>query len=185
MATMIPAGYMAKRVSIRPESFPAAQVVDVYSVSKHISNDFTDYITNWKHNGYWFFDSPTIIRQLARENSINIEGTRLFYYEVHALEFDGDLNEWTTFEPELSFTTNVVVPPAKALEGYDVVTFSAGTNAECSPLSCNTLATEVRTNGHCLLESLEQAQNLLASGKFKNGEPGPYRIFAVYSVEWP
>jgi len=43
----------------------------------------------------------------------------------------------------------------------------------------------VETNLHCLLSSLEQAQQLLENGKFKNKEPGPHRIFAVYSVEWP
>lgn len=78
-----------------------------------------------------------------------------------------------------------VLPAERALEGYDVVTFSVRTSAECSPLSCNSLAAEVQTNQHCLLASLEQARQLLEDGKFKNTEPGPYRIFAVYSTEWP
>jgi hypothetical protein len=71
------------------------------------------------------------------------------------------------------------------LEGYDVVTFSVGTSAECSPLSCCSLATEVETNEHCLLPSFERAQRLLNEGRFDNTEPGPFRIFAVYSVGWP
>ena len=93
--------------------------------------------------------------------------------------------EWRRFEPESSFGTNVSVPEAKVLEGYDVVTFVAQTSPECSPLSCNSLASEVETNSRCLLPSFEQARKLLENGTFNNSEPGPYRIFAVYSVAWP
>lgn len=71
------------------------------------------------------------------------------------------------------------------LEGYDVVTFVAQTAPECSPLSCNSLASEIETNSRCLLQSVEQAQELLENGTFDDSEPGPYRIFAVYSVAWP
>ena len=34
----------------------------------------------------------------------------------------------------------------------------------------------------CLLHSLEQARTLLENGTFNNSEPGPYRIFVVYSL---
>jgi hypothetical protein len=123
--------------------------------------------------------------RLAWQNSIDLTGTKLFFYEVHDLEFDDVEGYWTTFKPEPSFTTQVVLPAERALEGYDVVTFSVKTSAECSPLSCNSLATQVETNQHCLLPSFERAQQLLEEGRFKNTEPGPYRIFAVYSTAWP
>jgi hypothetical protein len=175
---------MAKRVSTRPEWLPASQVADIYSVSGCTSSDFADYVQYWKHNGYFFFDSPDAIRALAREGSIDLEGTTLFYYEVYEREFDDALNEWKPFEPEESFPTKVQVPPEKQPAGYDVVTFSTGTSAECSPLSCNGLATEIETNAHCLLDSLEEAVRLLERGAFRNSEPGPFRIFAVYRVAW-
>jgi hypothetical protein len=79
----------------------------------------------------------------------------------------------------------VLPPHTRTLEGYDVVTFSAGTSAECSPLSCNALARDVPTNAHCLLDSLDRARRLLEEGAFTNAEPGPYRVFAVYSTAWP
>ena len=180
---MIPAGYMAKRVSPRPEWLPSERIQDIYSVSSCVSDDFADYVNYWQHNGYWFFDSPEIIRQVCREHEIDLQGTQFFYYEVHNWEFDADHQQWQSFQPESSFVTQVVTPSQKVLEGYDVVTFCVKTVAECSPLSCNALATEVATNQHCLLPSLEAAQHLLESGKFNNTEPGPYRIFAVYSVE--
>jgi hypothetical protein len=180
---MVPAGYMAKRVVARPDWLPAKGVSSIYSVSGCVSRDFTDYIGFWKHNRYWLFDSPDIITDIARENNIDLAETMLFFYEVYELQFNS--GAWTSFEPELSFGTNVSVLEAKVLEGYDVCTFFAQTSPECSPLSCNSLGSEVETNSRCLLHSFEQARQLLENGTFNHSEPVPYRIFAVYSVAWP
>ena len=126
------------------------------------------------------FNSPDLITEVARENNIDLNGTALFFYELYELQFDS--GEWMRFDPEPSFGTNVSVPEAKVLEGYDVVTFVARTSPECSPLSCNSLASEVETDSRCLLQSFDKARKLLENGRFNNSEPGPYRIFAVYSV---
>jgi hypothetical protein len=179
---MFPAGYMAKRAQT-PKGFHIDHVDKVYSVSGCVNENFADYIKYWKHNGYWLFDSPEIIRRVARENSIQLEGTFLFYYEVYEMEFDGQ--SWRPYQPESSFTTNINPAAGKKLEGFDVVTFSANTSPECSPLSCNGMAKEIRTNDHCLLASFEVAYDNVTNGVFKDAEPGPYRIFAVYSLEWP
>jgi hypothetical protein len=119
---------------------------------------------------------------VAKENSIELDQTSLFYYEVCEKEFDGA--NWRTFGPE-SFPTDVTPPSRKQLEGFDVVTFYAKNAPECSPLSCNSMAEELPTNSHCLFDSFEEAERNLSNGVFKDAEPGPYRIFAVYSVEWP
>jgi hypothetical protein len=179
---MIPVGYLAKRVQ-RPKGFHVERVTDVYSVSDCVNDDFADYIQYWKHNAYWFFDSPEIIQTVARENSIQIEGTSLFYYEVYEMEFDG--RNWSRYEAEASILAHVIPPAAKRLEGFDVVTFFARNAPECSPLSCNGLAEEIRTNEHCLLASFGEAYDRVIGGAFNEAEPGPYRIFAVYSVDWP
>ncbi len=177
---MVPAGYMAKRVVNPPGLLHSTRVSGIYSLSGCISENFTDYIHCWMHNGYWLFDSPAEIIDVARQKKVDLADTVLFFYEVHELEFNE--GKWTRFEPEPSFPTDVKVPENKVLEGYDVVTFFVGASPECSPLSCNGLANEVETNSRCLLESLAQAQRLLENGTFNNSEPGPYRIFAVYSV---
>ncbi|HUI74256.1 MAG TPA: hypothetical protein VLX32_04890 [Candidatus Acidoferrum sp.] len=179
---MIPAGYMAKRVSEKPDWLKAAQVTDIYSISGCVSSDFADYINYWKHNGFWFFDTPEVIRNVAHQYSIDLEGTSLFYYEVHEEEFDG--KGWHEFRPDSSIPTNVIVPVDKRLEGLDVVTFWSKNAAECSPLSCNGLAEELTTNSHCLFASFADAENSLENGKFSDSEPGPYRILSVYSVKW-
>jgi hypothetical protein len=179
---MIIVGYMAKRVSKRTDWLNANHVTDIYSVSDCVSEDFADYVNYWKHNGYWFFDSPEVIRSLARENSIELEGTSLFYYEAYEMEFDGE--GWSAFAPEASVPTNVIPPSSKQLEGFDVVTFYARNKPECSPLSCSSLAQELTTNTHCLFGSFDEAETNLNKGAFNKSEPGPYRIFSVYSVPW-
>jgi len=183
VSDMVPAGYMAKRVVARPDWLPAERVSSIYSVSACVSSNFADYTKFWKHNGYWLFDSPEPIIEIAREAGIDLAGTVLFFYKVHELQFDA--GRWTRFGPEPSFATAGHVPEARALEGYDVVTFAVQTSPGCSPLSCNSLATTVDTNAGCLLQSFEEARALLEAGTFDNSEPGPYRIFAVYSTAWP
>ena len=183
MEPMIPLGYLAKSSCKKPSGFNIQSIVDVYSVSSDVNDSFADYINYWKHNGYWFFDSPSIIRDLAKEAEINLDGTLLFYYEAHELEFDGA--EWRPFAPGSSMKTDVELPAQKRLEGFDIVTFFAGNAPECSPLSCNGLADKLPTNRHCLLETFQEAESHLNAGSFNGSEPGPYRIFAVYSVDWP
>lgn len=180
---MIPAGYLAKRVCKRPKVFKVSHVVDIYSVSNCMNDDFADHIQYWQHNGFWLFDSPEIIQTLALEHSLPLEGMSLFYYEVFEKEFDGE--HWQSFAPEPSFPTRVIPPSQNQLEGFDVVTFYGRTNPECSPLSCNSMAGELPTNAHCLFSSFEEAETNLTNGVFEDCEPGPYQIFAVYSVDWP
>ena len=174
---------MAKKIFSKPDWIAKLGVDDIYSVSGCMSEYFADYVNYWKHNGYWLFDSPGVINKLAEEHTLDLTETKFFYYEVYDLQFTENQHAWQTFTPETSFKTNVVVPEKKHLEGYDIVSFSVGTSPECSPLSCNSLARDIKVNGHCLLNSLEDARQSLKSGKFKNSEPGPYRVFAVYSFE--
>lgn len=157
----------------------------MYSVSGCVSEFFVNDCNNaWKHNGYWLFDSPHVIREVARELSASPEGTKLFYYEAYEEEFNEKEMTWSAFASEPSIATDVIPPSEKHLEGYDLVSFVVPRSPECSPLSCNGLAEEILTNSHCLIETFEGAKAALESGKFSNAEPGPYRIFAVYSVDW-
>jgi hypothetical protein len=179
---MISVGYLAKKIVQRPDWLEASGVKDIFSVSNCISDAFMDYIKFWRHNGYWLFDSTQIIQELAQENNVDSGNLTFFYYEVYEKEFDEERKQWLAFEPE-EFPTNIIPPTKKEFRGYDVVTFSAGTNPECSPLSCNHLANKIPTNTHCLLESFEDARTSLELGKFVNCEPGPFRIFTVYTID--
>jgi hypothetical protein len=180
---VIPIGYMRKRVAKNSEWLKADSVVDIYSISNCLSNDFADYINFWRHNGYWLFDSPSIIDEIARTENIDLGDTRLFYYEAYELEYDEDQDRWVVFDPESSFTTAVSVPSNKQLEGFDVVTFSAHANPECSPLSCCAMAKTFSVNEHCLFRTFTEAKESVERGLFNNSEPGPYRILSVYTLE--
>jgi hypothetical protein len=184
---MIPVGYMAKRVSHRPEWLNVADLVDVCSVSDCVSDNFFDYEQYCLHNGWWFFDSAEVILRLSLEHSVDLHATSLFYYEVYELEFDD--GKWRSFSPEVDSSkdkTGVILPSSKELKGFDVVTFGADNSfgPDHSPLSCNSLAETIQTNSHCLLDTFEQAQAAVETGQFSEGEPGALRIFAVFSVEW-
>ncbi|HWA47508.1 MAG TPA: hypothetical protein VG742_04500 [Dongiaceae bacterium] len=180
---MMPAGYMFKHIAARPDWLKVDSVTDIWSVSNCTSMSFTNYIKFWTHNGHWMFDSPEKMEVIAKREGIDLSGATLCYYEVHEYEFDEDRKSWSPIEPERSFTTEVVRPRRSTLVGYDVVTFSVHTAPECSPLSCNYVAAQLPVNSHCLLGTFDEAKAALEAGLFDNSEPGPFRIFAVYTVE--
>lgn len=182
---MIELGYMAKQISPRPDWLGAPNVRSVYSVANCVSNDFCDYIHYWKHNGFWFFDSPGLIRSIGTENDIDLTDTILVFYRGHDTQFDADLDRWTRYGANGDFQTAVSPPLAAKFLGFDIVTYSMQNAPECSPLSCNNLAKELRVNEYCLLDSLDYAIEQLERGVFNTSEPGPYRIIAVNAVEWP
>lgn len=181
---MQPAGYMAKFVEQRPDWLACAGVVDVFSVSSCISGDFCDYTNFWMHNGYWFFDTPEVVREVAGLAGVDLARSTLFYYEAYALEFDQDAGKWLPFDPEENFPVAVEAPEHASLAGFDVASFQVRSSPECSPLSCNGLATSVPVNRHCLFESFSEAVAAIETGQFRHGEPGALRVFSVHTVPW-
>lgn len=181
---MIPLGYMLKRVaSPAPQWIGAAGVREVHSLSNCVSSDFADYIPLWKHNGWWLFDTPKAVEDAAADKGIALDGLSLFYYEAFKEQYDAEAKAWQPISPEADFPTNVVPPASAALSGFDVVTFYVGTSPECSPLSCNGLAADVPVNDRCLFDRFDEAYAALERGEFRECEPGPYRIVAVYQVD--
>lgn len=178
---MIAAGYMAKIVAPKPDWIKTKAATEIYSVSNCISKDFCDYIKHWKHNGYWLFNSPDVIAEVAKTDSIDLSIQKILYYELYEKQFDEKKQLWLPFEAEASLVTNVLIPASRQLLGFDVVSFNVQTSPECSPLSCNNLAESIDVNLHCLLNSIDDAKMLLERGAFDESEPGPFRIFAVYS----
>ncbi len=173
---------MAKLMSGPPDWLECPQLSEIYSVSGCVSKFFTDYAKHWKHNGFWLFNSPIEIRQIADAENIDLTQAKLFYYEIYSLQFEEEDRSWSAVEPDPAFPTAVEIPPAKSLEGFDVVSASVGTVPECSPLCCNYLARRTPVNSRCLLASLDETRDLLVRGVFDHSEPGPLRIFAVYSL---
>ncbi|MEI9982100.1 MAG: hypothetical protein WDN69_02095 [Aliidongia sp.] len=173
---------MLKKVASPPAWLDVPSIECVHSVSGCVSEDFFDYIPLWRHNGWWRFDTPSILKNIVEEQVLNPESFTLFYYEAFEQEYDAEDNEWQPIRPEPSFPTAVVPPSTMHLSGYDVVTFSVHNAPECSPLSCNMLAQTLVANRFCLFENFESAYDAVAGGKFDDSEPGPYRVIAVYAV---
>lgn len=180
--SMIPAGFLYKRIAKRPEWLAATpHVTDVRSISGCISPSFPDQFDHWKHNGCWLYDTPSIMQDIARDDGVSLDGMTLFYYEVYPLEFSEETATWSPLEiPDRPL--RVVAPSRLTLEGFDVNCVSQRNAPECSPLSCNGLCKEIPVNAHCLLATLDEARSALEQGKFDKSEPGPFRIYAVYSV---
>lgn len=179
---MIAAGYLAKRVPAQaPDWMKAPAVRSVYSVSSCVNADVTEDIPRWKQNGFELFNSPDEIRSIAQIEGLGLQGAQLFYYEAYEREFDG--GEWYPIKPDPDYESDVIEPQKKSLEGFDVVALCDGPNSH-SPLSCNSLAPEVSTNEHCLFATQQDAESSLIGGRFEDAEPGPCRIYAVYSTDW-
>jgi hypothetical protein len=178
-----PAGYLAKKIGARPDWLASTCVTDIYSISGCISEAFADYVSFWKHNGFWLFDTPATIEDVARQAGVSLDGCTLFYYEAYEREFDREAREWNSFGPEKEFPVDVQRPREPVLQGFDVATFLMRNVPECSPLSCNGLAAEMVVNEHCLFATLDDAIAAIESGRFEHGEPGPLRVFAVYKIQ--
>jgi hypothetical protein len=179
-AKMIPVGYMAKRVEKKPAWLKANSVEEVLSVSNCVSDDFCDYMEHNKHNGFWLFNSPEEIHQLAGEKGVDLSGATMFYYETYGFQADEGDTLWQCFDPERHYETAVSKPISKEFMGYDIATISHCGCVDCSFLSCNSMAEQIDVNRHCLLDSFEYAKRLIEDGVFEDCEPGPCRIFAVY-----
>ena len=100
-AVLTPAGYLYKTVAV-----PAAgmdlpdNVTAIHSVSGCISKDFADYTSHWLHNGYWLFDHPQPMHEIAAEDEIDLSEMALFYYEIYEQEFDDTTRTWMAFVPD-------------------------------------------------------------------------------------
>lgn len=183
---MIPLGYLLKTViAPAPDWMNSPRLRAVHSLSGCVSSNFGDYVDLWQHNGWWLFDSPDAVRRAAFSLGSDADRLSLFYYEAFNQQFIEATKSWEPIEPDAAFVTKVSKPdPAGiTLSGYDVVAFSTGTSPECSPLSCNGLAASLPANERCLFDEFDTARLAIETGDFRNSEPGPFRIVAVYSVK--
>jgi len=181
---MIPAGYMYKYVSERPSWIEAEQVQDIYSMSPCTSKDFyEDWVSDWSHNGYWLFNDSITLGELVKKHEVEASRLALFFYYVYDQQWDSERNQWVPVRPDNDFHTRVVCPEDSTPCGFDLVTFSVHSRIECSPLSCNGIASAYEVNSHCLLNSLDEAQQLAMDLRFHQSEPGPYRIFEVHETQ--
>ena len=173
---MIPAGYFARRVKPKPDHLPAPGVREICSVSECISPGADNWIASWRHNSLGWFNSIADAEEVV--SASERPGYRLFAYRIHPevfrgpqrvpLELPGDVRP----EP---------LPAGFATIGFDSASRSdaATLSFECSPLSCNGLASEVSVNEHCLFPTLHAAIAGAERFAVEQPEPGDYYVVEV------
>ena len=179
---MIPVGYLRKKITARPEWLDVPVAANVVAVSDCVMMSVVDKFALGGFNGWYFYDSPSALDELLRAQEIDFDGTLVLYIEVFDQAYDGEPHAWIPL-PGSDGPVNVQTPARSALLGYDVCSFSMGNAPECSGLSCNSIAQHVEVNEQGLFASLEKAKAALERGFFDRSEPGPLRIFAIYSVD--
>jgi len=173
---MIDAGYSRKRIVTRPKEIDAPQVREVCSVSEHISSGPDDWEESWIHNEFGWFNSIADATRVVPEP--DRPAYRLFAYRVAPHVYRGgdciDLQIPANVRP-------VPIPVDFVSLGFDAVSKSDASvlGFECSPLSCNYLASEIPTNEFCLFQSAEAAS--AGAERFSRGgaEPGDYYVIQV------
>ena len=177
---MIPLGYLPKHVAAPPDWLGMPRLTAIHAVAGCVSRNAVDLDPQWRHNGWWFFDTPKLAMQAAADAGADPAGLTLFYCEAFERQYDGEPARWS----DCAAALGAVEPPrVAAMSGYDIVCFmdEAGPPG-CSPLSCNGLAAGAAVNEYCLFPTLDQARAALEAGLFRNAEPGPYRILSVSVV---
>ena len=173
---MIDAGYFAKHIVTRPEWLEAAGVDEICSVSHCVSRDPDGWIGRWQHNGFGWFDRPA--DALAAVSSGERDRFRLFAYRIHPQVFRG------SGQSALVVPHDVRPEPITgefASLGFDSASKSMESivGFECSPLSCNSMAVELRVNRHCLFASFDEAVAGAQRFAAEQPEPGDYYVIEV------
>jgi hypothetical protein len=176
---MIDAGYFARKVVPKPDHLEAAGVREICSVSECISPGANDWVRHWRHNRFGWFntadDALAVVPHGERRHF------RLFAYRVHPELFRG--RERVAFTPPADVRP-APLPDGFVSRGFDSASRSseAGLGLECSPLSCNGLASEIAVNEYCLFPTLEAAIAGAARFALEQPEPGDYYVVEVFEA---
>tara|TARA_B100001179_G_scaffold34249_1_gene21352 strand:- start:590 stop:1165 length:576 start_codon:yes stop_codon:yes gene_type:complete len=190
---MLAAGYLLKRTA--PPSgwldHGTRHIRDVASVADCVNDNVVDVQAAWQHNSFGLANTPETLEASVADRGLDAEGAVLFYYTAYEYELvsDGwtfDASAWRARTPARSASVaDAVEPPSEGettLLGFDVVVFED--HLDHSPLSCNSVASELAVNEHCLIGDLDGAVRAIDTGAFGGGcEPGVYTVFAVYRVD--
>jgi len=176
--TVIDAGYFARRVKATPDHLPVPGVREICSVSECISPGADDWITSWRHNSLgWFNSVSDAVSVVPKERRGEY---RLFAYRIHPELFRGRERRPLAVPDDVRPDA---LPTGFRSIGFDSASRSseAGPSLECSPLSCNGLATELLVNEHCLFQTLDDA--IAGAARFANEQPEPGDYYVVEVLE--
>lgn len=183
-------GYFAKRIVPKPAWIDTPGVIEISSVSTCISKGPQDWIDRWTHNEMWLYASEALARAAIAppERSGDFD---IYAYVLLPVIFDarGNRMEYAALTAaerqalEAAARAADPVPGDYERLGIDVagqdLPFGISGFA-CSPLSCNALATEMKANIHCLIDTLEDATKAAALIAADQPEPSRYHLVEVW-----
>jgi hypothetical protein len=169
------AGYFPKHVVPRPDWLVCPTVVDICSVSACVSDRPREWVGHWLHNDLGLYGTPDIARRVIGPADPPM---RIFAYRVSTVRFiEGLPQPWDWPED----ARPIPMPDTYVSLGFDAAhKYMDGIlGFECSPLSCNGLASEWPVNRHCLLDDLGTAIEAAEAFSISQPEPGMYYVVEV------
>jgi hypothetical protein len=166
-------GYFAKRRTLKPPFLGAPNVIEICSVSPCIAAPPHGWIEHWIHNDWYVYNSPDEARRIAKDDPDQGDFA-IYAYGLWPVAFAED-----TQPLEIGVSPTALTEQFEHL-GFDVVSRDMTPMFECSPLSCNSMASEVPANEYCLLSSLEEAEKFARRCAKEQPEPGTYFIVDVW-----
>jgi len=166
-------GYFPKLTAVPSNWHDSDQVTEICSVSTCIASAPEGWINRWLHNEMGFFNTPQDALNVVPQGGT---GFSVFAYRLLEQRFDDGRPEPLVIPP----LRVAPVPESFVSLGFDIVTKDLSDFFECSPLSCNGMASEVQVNRYCLIDSPDLAIALAAQYSRGGGvEPGYYHVFEV------
>lgn len=175
---MIEAGYFPKLIEIKPTAMQAPRVREICSVSECISSGPDGWLEHWRHNQFgWFNRLADALGVIPKDQ---LSKYRLFAYRIYPELFRQGRRIPVSVPEDVRPEP---VPTNFRTIGFDAVskTMEIDRQLECSPLSCNFMASEMEVNEHCLFPDLRTA--LLGAERFSVEEPEPGDYYVVEVLE--
>jgi hypothetical protein len=165
-------GFSLKNTVKRPLWLKNEGVEEICSVSEHISERPDNWIDNWPLNKFGFCSSEDITRSINTSETNQFD---LYAYKLFPFKFDD--GEITEFEIPIHISANLI---DFQLLGYDIANRTAGSQFDCSALSCNNGAGNFSVNRYCLFRDIISAYDAATTiSKGPGYEPGPWFILEV------
>jgi hypothetical protein len=174
---VIEAGYFVKQIAPKPEAMPVPGVREICSVSECISPGPEGWVEHWRHNQFGWYnrvaDALDVVPADQRSNY------RVFAYRLYPEMFRKGRRIPVAVPEDVRPEP---VPSNFRTLGFDAVSKTPETvlSFECSPLSCNGMASEMEVNEYCLFPDLDAA--LRGAERFSREEgvePGDYYVVEV------
>lgn len=178
-------GYLPKKRTQAPAWLEGGQVEELCSVSTCIASAPDGWIDRWVHNDWGFCNSIEAALSLVPTGEVVYD---LFAFALSSTRFsDGSpalaAIDRPLYEPSFCPVQPAPLPASFLPLGFDAVSNSGIAHFECSPLSCNNMASSVGVNRYCLIDDLALAEQAAARFSREEPEPGDYYVVQVFRQE--